>query len=97
MRRSQLLQASASVTFCKLAPGIELNVETGALGVVGEEVRFSSGESCSGVITAASSARATTRCISFTKLPNISWPIADHEKVDGLWSHLNILAANLAE
>ena len=60
MRRSTSASASASVpAVWMLAAGIE---ETDAPeGVVGEDVRFSSGESWSGVITVPSSARATVR------------------------------------
>ena len=61
IRRSTSANASASVTLCNELTGIEARVEAGELGVAGAEVRLSSGDKWSGVITVPSSARATTR------------------------------------
>src|SRR2546423_1842484 len=30
-----------------------------------------------------------------TKLSHVSWPVADHQQVDGLWRDLNVFAAKL--
>ena len=61
IRRSTSASASARVPRPLQFDDEGIEAIDAAEGVVGEEVRFSSGDSCSGVMTAPSSARATVR------------------------------------